>query len=79
MINNSLREKLEFNDGGPSLEDMGMNFFDEGNAFYQRVKLVDGSIILRDKTGRWNYDENKKDEVLTTTELLYEMERQIEY
>lgn len=72
---NNLSRKIEFNDGGPSVGDMGLDFLHHENSNYERLEYPDGLIIFRDKTGRWNY--NNYNNKLSTTELLYELEDQI--
>lgn len=74
-MKDNLSKKIEFNDGGPSMDDMGFDFQDflhHENDLYERMEYPDGLIVFRDKTGRWDYNQEK----ISTTELLYEIENQ---
>lgn len=74
-MTNKLIRKIEFDDGGPSMEDMGFDsqdFLHHENEVYERIEYADGLIVFRDKTGRWNYNIQN----LSTTELLCELENQ---
>jgi hypothetical protein len=71
-MTNTLIKKIEFDDGGPTFEDMGLDLSD--NLVYERREYEDGLVILRDKTGKWEYVDYYR---LGTTELLYEMENQL--
>lgn len=60
-MTNNLSRNIKFDDGGPSMEDMGFDFQDclhHENDLYERMEYSDGLIVFRDKTGRWDYQKN---------------------
>lgn len=71
-MTNKLIRKIEFDDGGPSMEDMGFYLSDDKNSFCERGEYGEELILLRDNTGRWNYHQEK----ISTTNLLYKLENQ---